>query len=271
MLEQVQPVLTSRDVDASIGFYVGRLGFTLAFHAPAHPAYAVLRRDHVELHVQWNGSAESATGDRPMYRFLVSDIESLFAEFESTGVFHAPTALRDTPWGTREFAFHDPDRNGLTFYVPVAPLNEHETTEPPQRAPRAMTSAVVGVTLVVRDYDEAIAFFTGAVGFRLLEDAPLPGGKRWVRVAPDGPAGTSLLLARAATPEQERAIGNQAGGRVAFFLQTNDFARAYERMRTCGVRFLEAPREEPYGTVAVFADLYGNAWDLIEPRVTPAD
>ena len=121
MLEQVQPVLTSGDVDASIAFYVGRLGFTLVFHAPAHPAYAVLRRDHVELHVQWNDPAEWGTGDRPMYRFLVSGIESLFSEFESAGVFHARTALRDTPWGTREFAFYDPDHNGLTFYVPIAP------------------------------------------------------------------------------------------------------------------------------------------------------
>jgi catechol 2,3-dioxygenase-like lactoylglutathione lyase family enzyme len=130
---------------------------------------------------------------------------------------------------------------------------------------------IASVTLVVGDYDEAIAYFTGALGFQLLEDTPLPDGKRWVRVAPDGPAGTALLLARAATPEQERAVGNQAGGRVAFFLHTSDFARAHGRMQRAGVRFLEAPRTEPYGTVAVFADRYGNRWDLIEPRGTAAD
>jgi uncharacterized protein YndB with AHSA1/START domain/catechol 2,3-dioxygenase-like lactoylglutathione lyase family enzyme len=118
-LEQIQPVLMSRDVAASIDFYVNRLGFTLAFHAPAHPAYAVLRRDAVELHVQWNDAADGSAGDRPMYRVLVSGIDALHAEFATAGVFHPGTALRDTPWGTREFAFYDPDRNGLAFYVPA--------------------------------------------------------------------------------------------------------------------------------------------------------
>lgn len=99
-------------------------------------------------------------------------------------------------------------------------------------------------------------------------DAALP--RRSCRVAPEGSAGTSLLLAQAGTPTQERAVGNQAGGRVAFFLHTSDFARTYERMRAGGVRFLEAPRTEPYGTVSVFADRYGNRWDLIEPRASPA-
>jgi nitroreductase/catechol 2,3-dioxygenase-like lactoylglutathione lyase family enzyme len=124
--------------------------------------------------------------------------------------------------------------------------------------------ALALVTLVVRDYDEAIAFFTGALGFALLEDTPLGDGKRWVRVGPSG-AGWALLLARAATPEQEAAIGNQAGGRVAFFLRTADFEGDYRRMKTAGVRFTEAPRHEPYGTVVVFLDLYGNQWDLIGP------
>jgi catechol 2,3-dioxygenase-like lactoylglutathione lyase family enzyme len=119
MLEQVQPVLGSRDVRASIDFYAGRLGFELVFHAPEHPAYAVLRRDRVELHLQWSNPAEWSPGDRPMYRFLVSDIGALFDEFERAGVFHAGTALRTTPWGTREFAFYDPGRNGLTFYAPA--------------------------------------------------------------------------------------------------------------------------------------------------------
>lgn len=120
------------------------------------------------------------------------------------------------------------------------------------------------VTLVVRDYDEAIAFFTGALGFALLEDTPLGDGKRWVRVGPRG--GCALLLARAATPEQEAAIGNQTGGRVGFFLHTDDFMRDYARMKAAGVRFTEEPREEAYGKVVVFLDLYGNKWDLVEQR-----
>jgi catechol 2,3-dioxygenase-like lactoylglutathione lyase family enzyme len=122
------------------------------------------------------------------------------------------------------------------------------------------------VTLVVRDYDEAIAYFTHALGFTLLEDSPRADGKRWVRVVPHGSPGPSLLLARAATPLQERSIGNQTGGRVGFFLQTHDFHATYRRMRERGVTFLEAPRSEPYGMVVVFTDLYGNRWDLIEPR-----
>lgn len=120
------------------------------------------------------------------------------------------------------------------------------------------------VTFVVRDYDEAIAWFTGALGFELREDAPRGAGKRWVVVAPRG-AETGLLLARAADARQSGCIGDQAGGRVAFFLHTDDFDRDHARMREAGVVFLEAPRDEPYGKVAVFADLYGNRWDLLEP------
>jgi len=126
--------------------------------------------------------------------------------------------------------------------------------------------ALACVTLVVRDYDEAIAYFTRCLGFRLLEDSPREGGKRWVVVSPDGPGGASLLLARAATPEQERSIGSQAGGRVGFFLHTDDFARTYASFQEKGVRFVEAPRSEPYGRVVVFEDLYGNRWDLLEWR-----
>jgi catechol 2,3-dioxygenase-like lactoylglutathione lyase family enzyme len=126
-----------------------------------------------------------------------------------------------------------------------------------------MSARISQLSLVVRDYDEAIRFFTESLGFMLLEDSPLGNGKRWVRVAPPGESGAALLLARAATPEQERAIGNQSGGRVFLFLETPDFHGDYERMRSKGVRFAEEPRDEAYGTVVVFLDLYGNKWDLI--------
>ncbi len=122
------------------------------------------------------------------------------------------------------------------------------------------------VTFLVRDYDEAIAFFTRQLGFRLVEDTAMAAGKRWVRVAPPGAgaAGPSLLLARAATPEQVAAVGRQAGGRVFLFLETDDFARDHAAMLAAGVVFDEAPRRETYGTVAVFRDLYGNKWDLLQ-------
>jgi catechol 2,3-dioxygenase-like lactoylglutathione lyase family enzyme len=129
-----------------------------------------------------------------------------------------------------------------------------------------VTEALACVTLVVREYDEAIRFFTESLGFTLLEDAPRPGGKRWVRVAPGGSPSLSLLLAQAASPEQERAIGRHAGGRVGLFLHTDDFQATYERLRQRRVVFLETPRIEAYGTVAVFEDLYGDKWDLIQPN-----
>lgn len=121
------------------------------------------------------------------------------------------------------------------------------------------------VTLVVRDYDEAIAFYVGVLGFELVEDTPLAGDKRWVIVRPKGARETALLLARAATSDQRRRIGDQTGGRVGFFLYTDDFAGEYERLRSAGVFFEETPRRESYGTVAVFRDLYGNRWDLLQP------
>jgi lactoylglutathione lyase len=123
---------------------------------------------------------------------------------------------------------------------------------------------IANLALVVRDYDEAIAFYTKTLGFELLEDTALGGGKRWVRVAPAGSSGTALLLARAATPEQESRIGNQTGGRVFLFLHTDDFWRDYQTLRSRGVKFESQPRQEPYGTVAVFVDLYGNRWDLVQ-------
>jgi len=119
------------------------------------------------------------------------------------------------------------------------------------------------VTFLVREYDESIDFFTQSLSFNLVEDTAMGGGKRWVRVTP-GSTGSGLLLARAATPEQVAQVGNQAGGRVFLFLQTDDFARDHAAMQAHGIKFLESPRRESYGTVAVFADLYGNKWDLLQ-------
>lgn len=120
------------------------------------------------------------------------------------------------------------------------------------------------VALLVRDYDEAIDWYTGVLGFRLIEDRPVPEqAKRWVVVAPPG-GGTSIVLARPSTPEQQAFVGNQTGGRVSFFLATDDFDRDYRALLDRQVRFIREPSREPYGTVAVFADLYGNLWDLLE-------
>ena len=123
---------------------------------------------------------------------------------------------------------------------------------------------IAAVSLLVRDYDEAIAFYVGNLGFDLSENTDMGGGRRWVRVTPKG-GDASLLLARAATDEQKAAVGDQAGGRVWLFLETDDFDRDHAAFTAAGVRFREAPRLEPYGKVAVFEDLYGNAWDLIQP------
>ncbi|SCM77901.1 conserved hypothetical protein [uncultured Pleomorphomonas sp.] len=128
-----------------------------------------------------------------------------------------------------------------------------------------MNRAIAGVALLVADYDEAIAFYVGKLGFSLLDDTPLGDGKRWVRVGPAG-GGTALLLARADDPDQAAHIGDQTGGRVFLFLETDDFARDHALFSQRDVRFLEKPRFEAYGTVAVFEDLYGNRWDLIEPK-----
>lgn len=129
-----------------------------------------------------------------------------------------------------------------------------------------MTATIALITYLARDYDEAIAWFRHALGFALLEDTDQGGGKRWVVMAPDGNTGARFLIAKAATDEQASFIGRAAGNRVAFFLHTDDFASLHAKMNTAGVRFLENPRHEPYGTVAVFEDLYGNRWDLLEPK-----
>lgn len=123
----------------------------------------------------------------------------------------------------------------------------------------------IGCTaLVVRDYDEAIKYYTEKLKFVLVEDTPLAEGKRWVLIAPSREAESCILLARASGAEQKSCIGFQTGGRVGFFLHTDDFWRDYQEMRSQGVKFLESPRAEDYGTVAVFVDLYGNKWDLLE-------
>ena len=126
--------------------------------------------------------------------------------------------------------------------------------------------SLVHVAIVVRDYDEAIDWYTRVLGFELVEDSPREPGKRWVLVAPRGGNGTALLLARAVNEEQASRVGNQTGGRVFLFLHTDDFERDYAAYRARGGRFVEAPRRETYGSVVVFEDLYGNRWDLIEPK-----
>ena len=128
------------------------------------------------------------------------------------------------------------------------------------------------VSLVVRDYDEALEFFVGRLGFRLVEDTDVPDqAKRWVVVSPPGASESRLLLARASSPEQESRIGTQTGGRVFLFLYTDDFWRDYEEFKARGIEFVRPPKRERYGTVAVFKDLYGNMWDLLEPEPTDDD
>jgi catechol 2,3-dioxygenase-like lactoylglutathione lyase family enzyme len=128
-----------------------------------------------------------------------------------------------------------------------------------------MKQSIVHVALVVRDYDEAIAFYTHKLHFELIEDTYQPEqDKRWVVVAPPGSQGTTLLLARASKPEQEPFIGNQTGGRVFLFLNSDDFWRDYNEMVSQGIKFIREPKQQDYGMVAVFEDLYGNLWDLLE-------
>lgn len=138
--------------------------------------------------------------------------------------------------------------------------------------PPTVKQSLAVLALVVRDYDEAIAYYTGVLGFRLVEDAPRGPGKRWVLVAPPGaePGACRLLLAQAKNAAELAAVGNQTGGRVFLFLHTDDFHRDHRVYRERGVVFLEEPREEDYGTVAVFRDLYGNLWDLLQRKEPPS-
>jgi catechol 2,3-dioxygenase-like lactoylglutathione lyase family enzyme len=128
-----------------------------------------------------------------------------------------------------------------------------------------MKQAIIHIALVVKDYDEAIEFYTGKLNFELLEDIYQPEqDKRWVVVSPPGSSGTTLLLAKASNEEQEAFIGRQSGGRVFLFLNTDDFWRDYADMTSKGINFIREPKKQPYGTVAVFEDLYGNLWDLLQ-------
>jgi catechol 2,3-dioxygenase-like lactoylglutathione lyase family enzyme len=141
----------------------------------------------------------------------------------------------------------------------------HEDGSGDARAP-APRRRLAHLALLVRDYDEAMAWFVDRLGFHVVEDTPLAPDKRWVLVAPPGDPGTTLLLARAATAAPRAAVGRQGGGRVFLFLHTDDFARDHAAFTARGVVFTEAPRHEAYGAVAVFEDLYGNRWDLVQPR-----
>ena len=132
-----------------------------------------------------------------------------------------------------------------------------------------MNQKIAHIALVVKDYDEAIQFYTEKLHFTLIEDTPLSASKRWVRLAPNGSRDCQLLLAKAANAEQESRIGNQTGGRVFLFLYTDNFQRDYQNLVDHNITIVRKPVKESYGTVAVFADLYGNLWDLIEPAVNP--
>ena len=135
----------------------------------------------------------------------------------------------------------------------------------------SVKQSIAHVALVVADYDEAIAFYTQKLRFTVVEDTYQPAqDKRWVVVAPPGSSGTTLLVARASTPEQAKFVGNQAGGRVFLFLQTDDFWRDHAAMTAAGITFVRPPSEQSYGTVAVFEDLYGNRWDLVQFRESPS-
>jgi len=155
--------------------------------------------------------------------------------------------------------------------VAVHGCHDYNAVDDSQRTVQPMTQHLGLVSLVVLDYDEAISFYVNQLGFRLVEDSPLPEpGKRWVVVAPDSTGQAKLLLARADGPDQLARVGNQTGGRVFLFLHTDDCERDYQQYKSAGVVFVREPVVEPYGTVAVFGDLYGNLWDLIGP-VSPKD
>jgi ADP-ribose pyrophosphatase YjhB (NUDIX family)/catechol 2,3-dioxygenase-like lactoylglutathione lyase family enzyme len=176
---------------------------------------------------------------------------------------HGEPALRE-PAKCAEWRWCRWSEPPAPLFPPLAQL--HASGYVPEGAHAGPRQALGLVSLVVRDYDEALAFYVGKLGFTLIEDTFVPEqDKRWVVVAPPGGNGCRVLLARAANDEQRTRIGNQTGGRVSLFLYTDDFARDHAVYRAKGVRFVREPRREPYGTVAVFRDLYGNLWDLLQP------
>ena len=222
-------------------------------------------------HASWSAFEQARRGrlillttkaEKSVWEFAFSEDDALILGRESAGAPDAVHAAVDA-----------------RLAIPIAPaarsLNVHVAgaialaeARRQLRAPAIEKShgrRIGAVTLVVNDYDDAIAYFCGKLGFLLLEDSDLGDGKRWVRVAPRA-TGTALLLARAVCEDQSEAVGRQTGGRVGFFLETDDFERDYRKFRDSGVRFSRLPRDETYGRVAVFEDLYGNLWDLIAPR-----
>lgn len=253
------PTVRCRNMKRSVEFYTRVLDFERVDGDPdlKDPAYVFLVRKGEYLILSSHGGDGEFGQAIAVY---VDDVGELFRRYRQRGLKSpgnpdAPTMVHEGPieqsWGTREFYVDDPDENTLRFI---------QTRELEQR--------IVHIALVVRDYDEAIAFFTHKLHFKLVEDTYQPEqDKRWVVVAPPGGAGsTTLLLARAATPEQQKFIGNQSGGRVFLFLRTNDFWRDYNEMSAAGIKFVRAPSEQSYGMVAVWEDLYGNRWDLVQYR-----
>jgi len=185
-------------------------------------------------------------------------------ETASPGIRYCGDCRKNVSWVDTPEQMHAAAMQDLCIAVEQGSLHFKERNDSMSPSPAARQLATV--TLLVHDYDEAIRFFTEALRFELLEDTPRGPGKRWVVVAPARNAGAALLLAKAVTDDQEAGIGKQAGGRVFLFLHTSDFASDHAHMTSHGVRFLEEPRHEPHGTVAVFQDLCGNKWDLIQPN-----
>lgn len=186
-----------------------------------------------------------------------------FKAMRDDGGWLTPICIRSVHMDRVDFHALEPIASACLLTYPTATASLNQLNVKPVK------QSIVHVALVVRDYDEAIRFYTEKLQFTLVEDTYQPQqDKRWVLVAPPGSSGLTLLLARASNDEQERFIGNQAGGRVFLFLSTDDFWRDYNRMVSLGITFVREPKVESYGTVAVFQDLYGNLWDLIEFAIT---
>lgn len=190
-------------------------------------------------------------------------IQYLISWFDTSFDWSSP-ADSDNYWSEEELQrFNQAAKKGLELLRQELPSPQYEFIDETSMS-KSVQQQIGCIALVVENYDDAIEFYTKKLQFTLVEDTDLGGGKRWVQVSPPNSNGTNLLLAQTSTPEQSRAVGNQTGGRVFLFLQTNDFWRDYELMKVNGVVFNEEPRVEEYGTVVVFEDLYGNKWDLLQ-------